>query len=148
MKKTLIAAAAVALSLTAAACHEEGKKVIDFEAMPETAKTFVQTHFADKQVSIVYFDRDVSGSEYELLFTDGANIDFNKKGEWKEVEDRDADGVPTAVIPSAINNYVAQRHSGQYVIQIGKENKEYEVKLNNGIEIVFNKNGDFVRYDD
>jgi hypothetical protein len=56
--------------------------------------------------------------------------------------------VPTAIIPAAINEYVAAKHAGQYVVQIGKDGKNYEVELNSTIEMVFDKNGNFLRYDD
>lgn len=76
----------------------------------------IWTHFADKQISIVYHDQEVADKGYEVIFTDGANVDFTRQGEWDEVEDRDADGVPTAIIPAAINEYVAAKHAGQYVV--------------------------------
>ena len=148
MKKSIILTAAIVTAMSLTACHKEEKKAIDFSELPAEAQTFVQTHFADKQISIVYRDHEVADKDYEVIFSDGANVDFTKKGEWDEVEDRDADGVPTAIIPAAINDYVAGKHAGQYVVQIGKDRNEYEVELNNTIEMVFDKNGTFLRYDD
>lgn len=148
MKKIFYLSTALLAALSLNACQEEGKKAIEFDSLPETAKELVNTHFADKQVAAVYRDHEVTDKDYEVIFTDGANIDFTKKGEWDEVEDRDADGVPEAIIPQAIREYVNEKHTGQYVVQIGKERKEYEVELNSSIEITFDKNGKFVRYDD
>ena len=115
MKKNIILSAALMVAMTLTACHKAEKVAIEFSELPAAAQTFVQTHFADKQISIVYHD---------------------------------ADGVPTAIIPAAINEYVAAKHAGQYVVQIGKDGKNYEVELNSTIEIVFDKNGNFLRYDD
>lgn len=129
-------------------CQKDEKQVIEFNELPEAAQTFVETHFSDKQVSIIYHDRELTDNEYEVIFSDGANIDFTKKGEWDEVEDRDADGVPQAIIPQAILDYVSTNHNGQYIVQIGKERNNYEVELNSTVEIVFDKNGQFIRYDD
>lgn len=148
MKKSIIMTAAMIAAMSMAACHKDEKRVIEFGELPQTAQTFVQTHFADKQVAIVYYDREVSGSEYEVTFTDGANIDFRKNGEWKEVEDRDTNGVPPAIIPAAISDYVAAHHAGQYVVQIGKDKNKYDVELNSTVEMEFDKNGVFIRYDD
>ena len=64
------------------------------------------------------------------------------------MEDRDADGVPVAIIPAAISDYVATHHTGQYVVQIGRDRTRYDVELNSTIEMEFDKNGVFVRYDD
>ena len=148
MKKNIILTVAMLAAISMAACHKDEKKVIEFSELPQTAQTFVQTHFADKQVAIVYYDKEIAKSEYEVRFTDGANIDFKKNGDWIEVEDRDTDGVPTAIIPDAINIYVATHHTNQYVVQIGKERNGYEVELNSAIELLFNGEGAFVRYDD
>lgn len=148
MKKSIILSAALMVAMSLTACHKADKVAIEFSKLPEAAQTFVQTHFADKQVSVVYCDQDVADKDYEVIFTDGANVDFTRKGNWNEVEDRDADGVPVAIIPAAIIEYIASKHAGQYVVQIGKDGKRYEVELNNTIEMVFDKNGNFLRYDD
>jgi len=148
MRKNIIMGLALVVTLGLCACHEDEKKVIDFSELPEAAQTLVQTHFSDKSIAIVYYDQEIADKGYEVTFTDGANIDFKKNGEWKEIEDRDTNGVPTAIIPSAINEYVAANHANQYVVQIGKETTGYDVELDSTIEMFFNKDGVFVRYDD
>lgn len=148
MKKNIMLSVAVLAVMGLSACNEEEKRVIEFDALPEAAQTFVQTHFADKQVAIVYHDRDAADKDYEVVFTDGANIDFTRKGEWDEAEDRDADGLPTAFMPQSIVDYAADKHPGQNIVQIDRGRKGYEVELSSGIELVFDKNGAFVRYDD
>lgn len=148
MKQGIIFTAAIAVAMSLVACDEEGKKPIEFSDLPQSAQTFVQTHFADKQIAAVYRDSEVADKDYEVIFVDGANIDFTKKGEWDEVEDRDADGVPTAIMPQGIVDYVATTYVGQYVVQIGKDRSNYEVELVNGVDLVFDKEGRFLRYDD
>ena len=81
MKKNIILTAALAAAMSMTACHDEGKEAIPFSQLPETAQAFVTTHFADKQVAIIYLDREVADSEYEVTFSDGASADFSKKGE-------------------------------------------------------------------
>ena len=148
MKKTIVLSAVIVAAMSLIACHEKGKESIEFSELPQTAQTFVKAHFDDKQITVVYHDHDVSDDEYEVIFTDGANIDFTAKGEWDEVEDRDTNGVPQAIIPQGVLDYVATKHAGQYVVQIGKDSKFYDVELNSTIEMIFNKKGEFIRYDD
>lgn len=148
MKGSIILAMAIFAAVSLSACNHEDKKVIQFGELPQAAQTFVDTHFADKQVSIVYHDTELADKDYEVIFTDGANIDFSKKGEWTEVEDRDTNGVPTAIMLQGIVDYVSTNFAGQYVVQLGKERSNYEVELNNGVEMVFDKEGQFLRYDD
>ena len=148
MKGSIILTMAIFAAVNLSACNHEDKKVIQFGELPQAAQTFVDTHFADKQVSIVYHDTELADKDYEVIFTDGANIDFSKKGEWTEVEDRDTNGVPTAIMLQGIVDYVSTNFAGQYVVQLGKERSNYEVELNNGVEMVFDKEGQFLRYDD
>ena len=148
MKGSIILTMAIFAAVSLSACNHEDKKVIQFGELPQAAQTFVNTHFADKQVSIVYHDTELADKDYEVIFTDGANIDFSKKGEWTEVEDRDTNGVPTAIMLQGIVDYVSNNFAGQYVVQLGKERSNYEVELNNGVEMVFDKEGQFLRYDD
>ncbi len=148
MKGSIILTMAIFAAVSLSACNHEDKKVIQFGELPQAAQTFVDTHFADKQVSIVYHDTELADKDYEVIFTDGANIDFSKKGEWTEVEDRDTNGVPTAIMLQGIVDYVSSNFAGQYVVQLGKERSNYEVELNNGVEMVFDKEGQFLRYDD
>ena len=148
MKKFVYLSAALTLAMSLFACQDGGRKAIGFDSLPETAKTFINTHFSDKQVSAVYSDNSFADKEYEVVFSDGANVDFTKKGEWDEVEDRDADGVPLAIIPQPIADYVTANHAGQYVVQITKDRNEYVIELNSTLEISFDADGNFVSYDD
>lgn len=147
--KTLTLALLVSLAaFNFSACGDDEKKAIEFSLLPEAAQTFINTHFSDKQVSVVYHDQEIGDYDYEVIFTDGAEIDFDKNGNWTEVEDEDIDGVPVGVLPTPIHEYVVENHAGYPVVQISKDNREYEVELSNDIEIVFDKNGVFLHYDD
>ncbi len=138
----------IAVALMSMSCDNDEPRVIDFNALPKVSQEFVNTHFADKQISIVYLDKDFMDKDYEVIFTDGANIDFNKNGEWTDVEDRDYNGVPDAIIPAKILSFVKQKHPNNYIIEISKDRNEYDVELNNSLDITFDKSGNFRRYDD
>ena len=144
MKFITVITVALAMSMSLMYCSKDGKRNINFNELPQTAQTFVQSHFSDKQVSIVYREHN----EYEVVFVDGAKIEFTRNGEWDEVEDHDADGIPVAIMLQPIVDYVKANHPGQPIVKINKERSKYEVELSSTIEIIFNKSGDFVRYDD
>lgn len=144
MKYLAVITIALAMSTNLVSCSKDEKRRIAFDELPQTAQTFVQKHFSDKQVSIVYREY----GEYEILFVDGAKIEFTRKGEWDEIEDKDVDGIPEAIMLQSIVDYVDANHPNQPVVKINKERSRFEVELSSGVEIVFNKNGNFVRYDD
>ena len=124
-------------------CESQERVAVEFNQLPEKAQTFVKTHFSDKTISIIFHDKD-----YEVVFEDTSNVDFNAKGEWTEIEVKAEPGVPTAAIPSAIVNYVNAKHPNTFIISINKDRREYDVELRNGLDLVFAKDGTFKRYDD
>jgi hypothetical protein len=58
--------------------------------------------------------------------------------------------VPADAVPAQISSYVSQNYPGKAVIKIERHRSVYEVKLNNGMEIEFNRNFQVidVDYDD
>jgi hypothetical protein len=129
-------------------CESSDRIAIEFTQLPNNAQSFIKTHFPDKTISIIFYDKDIFDKDYEVVFEDTSNVDFNSKGEWTEIEVKSAPGVPTAAIPAAITNYINAKHPTTFITKINKDRRDYEVELRNGIDIVFDKNGNTIRYDD
>ena len=157
MKKHILLTMAAAMLL--AACDDDDK-YIEYGTLPATAKSFVVENFSDRKVATVFKDIEFMDSEYEIVFTDGTKINFDKDGVWEEVKARDTLGVPTSIIPTAIKNYIAENNEGKKVVKIGKEHKGfkvigigkediyYEIELDNKLEMLFDASGNLIRYDD
>lgn len=141
MKKNLILLFCLA-ALSLFAC-ETPDTPITKEQLPQIAQSFINLYFNDVQIAYIQKDND----SYDVKFSNGFEVDFNKKGEWKEV-DCQASEVPAGIIPENIRNYVNANYNGFFIVQIGKDHSEYDVELNNGLELVFDKNGNFKRIDD
>lgn len=147
MKKGVSVVVIAVMALILCACSKADKQVVDFAMLPQSAQTFVKTHFADKQVAIVYYDNDIFDKDYELYFNDGARIDFESNGEWKELEDK-VNGLPMTALPAGISQYVTERHPGMPVVSIERKRHGFTVELSSEIEMKFDKGGQFLRYDD
>lgn len=120
----------------------------DDSVLPEAARTTISKHFNAK-VSVVKIDKDWGRvSEYEVVLTDGSEITFDRSGNWKDIETAHAVAVPAAFIPDGVKSYITKNHPGTHVVGIDKEKSGYEVELSNGVDLKFNRNGQFVRYDD
>ncbi|MBO7625535.1 MAG: PepSY-like domain-containing protein [Bacteroidales bacterium] len=146
MRHFAFIAFAISMFMALCACYDD-KRPITFTELPKYSQSFVKTYFSDKQVSAVF--KEIHGkNDYEVFFNDGAQIEFTRKGDWDEVKDRDTDGIPTGFLPKAMVNHVATNFSGANIIEINKEHSRFEVELSNGIELVFDLNGNFLRYDD
>lgn len=47
--------------------------------------------------------------------------------------------VPTGIVPQAIKDYVSKHYPEAKILKIERDSKTYEVKLNNQLELEFNK---------
>ena len=147
MKKGVSVVVIAVMALILCACSKADKQVVDFTMLPQPAQTFVKTHFANKQVAIVYYDNDIFDKDYEVYFNDGSKIKFESNGEWEEIEDKIM-GVPMASVPAPISQYVTARHANLPITKIERKRYGYKVELANEIEIKFNRGGQFLTYDD
>ncbi|MDE6110012.1 MAG: PepSY-like domain-containing protein [Muribaculaceae bacterium] len=140
----LILAAAAGLSLAASA---RGNYAHDASVLPEAARTVIANNCKAK-VSLVKVEKTMGRiDEYEVILTDGTEITFDRNGNWENVETARNKQVPDAFLPKSIKTYVARNHKGTKIVGIEKERNGFEVELSNGIDMKFDKNGEFLRYD-
>lgn len=119
----------------------------DVSVLPTAAQTTIKNNFK-AEVSHIKIDKDFGHvSEYDVVLTDGSEITFDKAGNWKDVEVRGTASVPNAFIPAAISTYVKQTQKNVTITGIEKKKSGYEVELSNGVEMKFDSNGKFIKYD-
>ena len=141
MKKYLFVMMAVlALGFTAKADHDQ---VITFNQLPQTAKDLLKQHFADKVPLIVTMDWD----DYTVVYETGEKVEFDKQGKWKEFECRTSQ-VPSALIPEQIKAHIRATFPGTTIIDLDRNRRGYEIKLNNGLEVEYDRNFRVVDIDD
>ena len=142
MKKTmkhnrwvLVLLGLLMLPLTAMADND---KVIETEQLPAAARTTLSKYFRGKDVALVTMDTEVFGKSYEVVFADGDKIEFNKKGEWKEISCATSP-IDSKYIPRQIIDAVATRWPGEKFKKIERYKYGYEVELTNHLELKFDK---------
>lgn len=136
----MLAAFVLTMSLPMMADND---RVITFEQLPQEAKTLLMTHFADKVPLVITVDYN----DYKVMYQSGEKVEFNKKGRWKELDCKVSE-VPTALIPEQIKAHVKATFPGTTIIKLDRDRRGYDVKLNNGIELEYNKNFQVVDVDD
>lgn len=137
---------ATMILLSATACTA-GDKVINFKDLPAAAQSVIEQYFKGKTVTFVQKDADGLKSNYDVVLSDGTKLEFDKKGEWKEIDSKPND-VPAGLIPTAITDYVRQSYPDARIIQIERYRNGYEVDLSNGLEVRFNKQMKVTKVDD
>lgn len=146
MKKILLLLAV--LIGTATATFARDTYAHDASALPKAAQAAIKNNFKAK-VSVVKIDKDFGRiSEYDAVLIDGTEISFDADGNWKDIEVANNKSVPASMFPASISQYVKSAQKGQRIVGIEKERGGFDVQLSNGIEMKFDKKGQFVRYDD
>ena len=143
MKRTVFMLAMAVAFFGFQSCDDE--KPIDPNKLPQAAETFIDTHFAEASINSVMKEYDDFTVRYDVYLSDGTFIEFKKNGEWKEIENRTT-GVPESVIPTKILDYIATNYSDCFVIDIERD-RQYDVELNNDLDLDFNLDGNFIRID-
>lgn len=119
----------------------------DIATLPVAAQTIVKNNFK-AGVSHIKIDKDFGVvKEYDVVLTDGSEITFDSKGNWKDIEVKGNGSVPVKLVPAAIATYVKQNQKNVKITGIEKNRSGYEVELSNGVEMKFNSDGKFIKYD-
>ena len=125
-----------AMNLVALAGND---KPIQVSEMPKAAQLFIKNHFADLSVAMAKVETDFLDKNYDVVFTNGNKVEFDKKGNWTNV-DCEHTQVPVAILPDAIRQYVTKNYPDAKVLKIEvTDRKGYDVELSNGFELEFDK---------
>lgn len=114
-------------------------KPIQVTGLPKMAQLFIKNHFADQSVAVAKMETEFMDRSYDVIFANGDKVEFDKKGKWTKVDCKHGQ-VPQGIIPMPIQKYIAKNYPDAKVIKIElTDRKGYEVDLNNGLDIEFDK---------
>jgi len=141
--KTMLLTAA---SLVCFACNAQ-KRNITLAQLPATAQTFIKTNFPNQATSYIIEDKDLTETDYKVVFTGGAEVEFDGNGNWEEIEAKKS-VLPASVYPKPVADYIAKNYKGLAVDKLEKKRWGYKLEFTNDIELEFDANGKFLRIDD
>jgi hypothetical protein len=145
--KLNIAKALLVFSLFFGFSANAQKTNVKLSQLPATAQNFIRSNFAGQVIEHAIEDKEILGTDYEVRFANGTEIDFDKNGNWEEIDGHNV-AVPASAIPTSITTYINKHYKGHHVTQIDKNSSNYAVEINNGLELVFDAKGNFTRIDD
>lgn len=147
MKKSVLFLAALVCMMVQTVSTFANDRIIPAEQLPASAKAFIQQYFPGQGISYVKLDKDFSKTKYEVRLNNGVELEFDKKGIWDKVKCKPS-GVPAALIPAPIANYVKSNFAGAIIVKIDKERYGYDVELSNDLDLKFNRKGQLKAVDD
>lgn len=146
MKKIFVSAALLFAGITASFAGDR-ERPITLDKLPAAAQEFLAANFKDVTLAYAVEDPKFIGSEYEVIYTDRTEVDFESNGEWSSVERKYA-AVPAAIVPVQIADYVKKSFAGESIRKIDRDKYTWEVELSNGLEIKFDRNFQVIDIDD
>lgn len=145
MKKLAILLVCVFAVSTVAMADND--KPIQIGQLPTAAQTFITKHFKGNKVALAKQETELFDKSYDVIFTNGEKIEFDRSGEWTEVSCK-INGVPAAIVPQGIKTYVESNYPDAKVMKIERNRHEIEVQLSNRWEITFDNQMRVIDIDD
>jgi hypothetical protein len=120
------------------------QKRITPEELPAGANEFLQKYF--KGIAIEKTKKDAEHGEkgYEVILTDGTEIEFWKDGKYREVDGK-SNPIPTAFIDPKVVEYVKKNYPNNKITHIDYGHKDLDVDLTGKIDLEFTKDGEFLK---
>ena len=125
----------------------DDEKPIQVGQLPTKAQTFISTYFKGHKIALAKVESDLFSKSYDVIFTDGDKLEFDKRGDWVEISCK-KEGVPMQAVPEAIRLYVQSNYENTKILKIERSSKEYEVELSNRLELTFDKEVHLIDIDD
>lgn len=120
------------------AVFADNDKPITIDQLPQPAQLFINKHFNGKSVAIAKIESGIIERSYDVIFTNGDKLEFDRKGNWTDIDCKYSE-VPAAAVPAQITDYVKKNHAGVKIIKIEREKNRHDVDLSNGWELTFDK---------
>jgi hypothetical protein len=138
-----IATAMAFVQVTLAGCKAE--KPLSSAEIPQEITSFVTTHFPGNPILHSIKDRELFTHSYELLLEGNITIEFNRNRELTYLES--ATAISGTILPEPLQKYIASNYPGASIVEWDLDGRNQEVELDNGLALIFNRNGEFLRID-
>lgn len=120
-------------------------KIVALADVPAEIRAYAATHFPDNQVVQAIEDKDLFGASYDLTLSGDIKLEFNKKNKITDIESKTK--LPDSVIPEKIRAYITGKYPSGVITGWELEGRKQEIRLDNGLDLEFGLNGDFLRID-
>ncbi len=122
------------------------QKRISVADLPPGANEFIAKHFPNAIVTIAKKDWEHGEKGFEVILSDGTEVEFWKDGKWREIDGR-GKPIPTAFIEPSILEYVTKNYPNNKITHIDYGHKDVDVDLTGKIDLEFTKDGQFLKAD-
>lgn len=127
-----------------AGCEKE--RVMASNDVPQEIQSYVETHFSSNKILQTLKDTEGLTLTYDVTLDSAISLEFNRS---KEIISIDANSkLPDSVIPQKILTYVLTNYPNQVITDWEKESRKVQqIELNNGLDLEFDEDGNYLRID-
>lgn len=134
--------------LSLASCSDDDDEVVvPIEELPSAAKVFLNEFYPSDKTMRVERDGEHAGTEYDVTLSSGAEIEFDRKGEWISVEAPRGGSVPAGLVIAPIAEYITVNYPNDAIVGLSKEIYGFETDLSSGTDLMFDFDGKFLGVD-
>ena len=147
MKKILLTLVCVFVTISSFASKDDDRP-IQVSQLPQVAQEFIKKNFSGVKVALAKMESDFFDKSYEVIFTNGNKVEFDRNGKWDKIECKYTE-VPVSAIPEFIKKYVSENYPDVKVwkLEYKEKKRKYEVKLSNRWELEFDNKGNLLDID-
>ena len=102
----------------------DNDKPIHVGQLPTKAQTLITTYFKNHKIALAKMESGLLSKSYDVIFTNGEKLEFNKSGDWTEVKCTKSE-VPSAIVPEPIRTFLKNNYPDGKIIQIERKDKGY-----------------------
>ena len=128
--------AAISCIMVCNHAQADNNRPVTLKQMPTAAQQFILKNFANAEIMLATAEGYLFEKNYDVVFKNGDKIEFNRSGEWTSINCKG--GIPQNIIPAPIASYLKAGYPDAKIVEIDKDDRHYEVKLSNRIELTFN----------
>jgi|SRR5690625_344262 len=122
------------------------KKYFNVHNTPAQIEEFVKQHFGDHEIIYTKKKTNSKRTKYKTRLDNKVKLEFDENFRPKEIEAKN--GLPNSVVSEKIRDYVKQNYPNQKIVEWErKKDQRQEVELANGIELIFDRDDNFLKID-
>lgn len=122
-------------------------KPIDVSTMPAKAQQFISKYFPGHKVAVAKQEGVLLLKSYDVIFINGDKLEFDRSGNWTNVECKYT-LVPDGITPAPIDKFIKESYPQAKIKAIEKDDRHYDVELDNKIDLKFNSSFKLIKIDD
>lgn len=144
MKKILVVMTILVFSLAACADHHH---LVEYSELPTQSQVFLQKYFNVSDISYIERERDGGHYEYSVHLKNTTEIDFDEQGNLRSIDCKILP-IPEGIVSKVVDVFVKLHYPSQFIVEYSIGYRYLQVELSNGVDLIFDREGHFIRIDD